>query len=249
MTIPIVCFGKMKSNSDFICVKRGHHTSRRLIYFFFILHFILGLDFGFFNNTSEKTKQITKMYCCIHGLFVCGNVSLYISLNDVEYVLLVWILTMLFQHILNTVVLTFGNYESSFHNLQTSLTFLDSKLIMTHPIKLDDIMILACFLSVIYRILATYFFCTHNKEECVESIVGASIVFLQVLATDSLLIICFFIFYSAHLRLKIFIVFVRNNDSQILECLRIYKSIVDMVEKIKKPFDILVRMFLEITFI
>ncbi|KAL0811936.1 hypothetical protein ABMA28_009342 [Loxostege sticticalis] len=49
----------------------------------------------------------------------------------------------------------------------------------------------------------------------------------------------FFIFYCVHLRLQVFVGFVRNNDCRVLECLGIYKSIVDTVENIKKPFDFL----------
>lgn len=214
--------------------------SKSLKYFFISLHFLLGLDFGFMRSTKTSARLI-QFYSMLHMSGVCINIAIHIYLNmpTLNFIFLFWIITLLFQHSVNCAILTF-TANRSFYILQTSLIAIDLKLCEKRFRSIEMKMIISCLVSAVYRVVVTYLFCSRYVDECVKNLLAAIILSLQVISFDILLIICFFIFYCVYLRLEAFVEFVKNNDCRVLECLNIYKTIVDTVDNIKKPFDILV---------
>lgn len=222
-------------------INPGSEISRSLRYFFISLHFLLGLDFGFMRSTP-KSGTFIQIYCLLHMIGVCINIGtdIYFNLSKVNPFFLFWIISLLVQHSVNSAILTL-TANRSFYNLQNSLIAIDIKLGEERTFEyIEKNIIITCLVSIVYRVGATYLFCSRYADECVKSLLAAAILLLQVISFDILLIISFFIFYCVHLRLQVFVGFVRNNDCRVLECLDIYKSIVDTVENIKKPFDFLV---------
>lgn len=230
----------MVKNTDFIPVRVKNTKSRKIKILFYTLHFVYSLDFGYVKRTP-RNKIWLHIYCFLYVLVSIINLIINAIYTDIDFTVICWIFTILIQHIFTSLALNFISDKSSFYALQKSLMSVDSQFNI--KIHTDNKIILSCVCSVACRVITTYFFCTHFKDECVNSVLGASIAFFQELSSDMLLTIFFFVFYIVYLRLNIFKVVVKNQDIRILEALNVYKNLVDMVDKVKKIIDVLVSTY------
>lgn len=213
---------------------------RNIDCFFIILHIVFGLDFGYFKRRSPRSKLTVKFITLSYCFSVSLAVSIYLLLNyDTRFFVKLYVFYVLIQNIYNVVVLTFS-VDHSFYNFQKTLLLIDSKLLTVDSFNIENKVIISCCLYYIVSVIWSLLYCLRYPEECVQPFVNIG-VFLRLLSFNTVLIVCFFVFYSVYLRMKVFLDFVKNSGgATILECLNIYKSILDAVEEIKKTFDILV---------
>lgn len=231
-----------------MCFKTRNIFCKRIRYFFVFLHIVFCLDFGFVDRPNIKRK-ITVLVLTFFNLFFT------ISLNFINLVIegedasiIVWVITVAAVNIYNVLVLS-CNQDKSFCNALKALFSIDSKLMTEKTytsFSMDAKIIVSWFVHLLCSLVLISIYCSVLIGECIRSYLSAVLTVTQLTSLNTVFIICFFMLYSVYCRMKIFVEFVRNSDEKILDCLNMYRGIVDVLDNIKKLFAFLVSIQLSV---
>lgn len=213
-------------------------------YFYIIQLILFGLDFGFVNRRSPRSK-ITIRILTIVPRAVGTAVLLYFAIrslfvnNTGEYFLIYRIIYLL-QYMFNVLVLSFN---ISYHEFQGMLFAIDGSLYNGNrkSFNSDVGVFVTCLFYYANTIVSAFIFCFRLPMLCAGRNWELVLSNAGRLSSFTVLIVCFFTFYSVYVRMKAFVDLVRNIDGErIKDCLNIYKAIVDAVDKAKKPIYLIV---------
>ncbi|KAL0861548.1 hypothetical protein ABMA27_009056 [Loxostege sticticalis] len=137
--------------------------------------------------------------------------------------------------------LTLVVVKNTFHDFQTDLHSFDAEIEVDSSDCKVDYMILSCFsILFLYRFVTILISCfLFNFLVGCEFDMYAMVIYSNMLiGSDTVLVVYAFVFYSAYLRLKNFTFFVNGLGVDVVSCQYLYKSVADMIEKVKKSFDV-----------
>lgn len=218
-------------------------------FFFFFVHVVLCLDFGFHYNRSRKLRFTFKLFSLIQCIII-NSITLIYFAN--KYGLLLGFL-MLFasvNHCVHVLILTFLNSSHTFYRLQSDLLAVDSKLIIIfNSYSIEFRTIVTTLLFLLLKIIMSIVYCEFSPENCIRPFIFQALYFVQMTAFDVPLIMYYFTLRAVHFRLKIMTERLTNGDMNIVKCRSIYKSLVAFTDKIKKSFDGMVSVFMSIVYL
>lgn len=147
------------------------------------------------------------------------------------------------NHFVNVLILTLLNSAGTFYSLRSELLLIDSKLILVYnSYAIEFRTIITTLLFLLFKIILTTFYCAFTPLYCVRPLAMQAIHFIPTTASDLPLIMYYFIFRAVHFRLKIMTVRLTNDTMDFVKYKSIYKSLVIFTDKIKKSFDVMVRI-------
>lgn len=216
--------------------------SKTMVYFFKMLHTIFALDFGFIKSKSPRTSVLLKLITVAHSSTVFTYLA-FIMLDPKhgyelsDYSISYFIFLLVYYIFTITLLVsrnTYCDYQSDLHSFDAEIEADSSTY------KTEYIIIVWFLVLIIYRTVMSLGYCEIWADECAFSI-GILILYnMAMVGLDTVLVVYTCIFYDAYLRLKRFMLFVENDGKDATSCQYLYKNFVEIIERVKKPFDIMV---------
>lgn len=209
--------------------------------FFILIHIIFGYDYGFFTYQSRNMKILTRIYTVVYGFII--------NLIHLIYILIKMNPLRGFGYILNLI-----------HHLAHILILLhfdkDTFCIFLKDLEIIDLLLninrnsygvglkiaVSIMFTLAYNIILTILYCAKSHKYCLNPMIMQILCFIPIMACYIPLIVTFFMYREVHFRLKKITSCIENLSQNILGYQNVYKALVDTTEKIKKSFDVMVRM-------
>lgn len=217
-------------------------------YFFFFIHILLCLDFGFVQCRSVRSKWIIAILTLMNYIFRAAIILLLYINDGVPIEHLGWFILVSCINLHNVIILSL-NVDKSFYNLLKTLN--EIHYLLTSDGKRSPFnntmtkVIISWFVYMIVYLTVTFVHCAMFEKECPENKVQFSLILIHFSSIHAVLVICFFMLYSVYCELNDFANIVKNSNYEINYYLNIYKRILDLVGLHKKLFDQLVSCLLK----
>lgn len=219
--------------------KSGNSKAFQIISFIFALyHVLFGLDFGFLKLKSAKFKIFFKFFSYGKSLLLCylcvPNIDVFKNVEVFFYY------TISLVHYHTYVILLCFKSDITFCDLLQDLEIIDMGLKVDKSLyNLEIKIILAIFASFFIRATLQTAFCVISRECLLEFWIIVLYIFLNECA-NLVHITNTFVFYSVNCRLNELISILKKPHADIIYLKHIYKSLVDVTEKHKAAFDMVV---------
>lgn len=199
------------------------------------LQLLCALNLGFFAHKPSKLQSALKVYSFFHCVLFVVTVVSQIDISDIN-LFTGWLLVCLTQYLLTVLILSLFKPDTTFCNLHAELRDIDAML----QVKLSnyiEVKIVMCICFCFFeRLLFTFIYC-RMYDGC-QPLWFSYIFVILYLAVDISLMCYAFVFYSISCRLGKLLSCLEADDVEYAQ--RLYKTIVDLVERYKSAFDTLV---------
>lgn len=210
-----------------------------VIVFFKIHHILFGIDFGFFMFRSNKIKVIAKCLSiaqCLMYCFSCLRSIFYPNVHKRFF----WYTIVIVRYVCSVAFLSLSKRDATFCNLFHDLEIVDQGLnVDPGSLNLDVKIVLAAIISISYRLTVGYAYCVVTGS-CVLSIYNKLLLMFILESADFVLIAYTFVFYTIYCRLRKLLSVLETSNCDIVSLHRIYKALMDVTDKQKSAFDLIV---------
>lgn len=222
----------------------ANKMSKLMLIFFRFLHIVFSYDMGFIRFKSSIVKIIYRLISILQSIIISSTVIYFLFLN-LNTFNAVWYSVFIVQFVINVIILNSSTNEMTFFRFQRALLLLDTELKVDSSSYNCEIKIILCiFVSISFRCLLTYSYCSDYIENCIKPLLAEILYCIPWFSLDIILIIYSSIFYSVYCRLVKLTSNLKNTYVDICGCQYLYVSMVDITEQVKATFDIAVRLLI-----
>lgn len=239
---------EVKSLAKFnaMLVETKNEIPKYFITFFYCIHAIYSMDFGFISYKSTRHKIVKKISSITMSFFICAcGFAMMIAYQKVEKNFKPWVVKCLIENLSHVVILTLTPRSKSFYMFIKNLQMIDAKFgVNFNSYRLYIQIIICCFVSFLTKILAASVFCLFfNDFYCRDFIVPNFMVIIPYMSWDYPLIMFYFVFHGSRLRLVMLRNLIKENKFKPKYFQLLYKLLIECTENAKKAFDPLVSLF------
>ncbi|XP_028027739.1 uncharacterized protein LOC114241159 [Bombyx mandarina] len=235
ITMIIVKPAKYKLSDPF----RPEDTSKlseSIIMYFKIFHIFLGIDLGGFRYQNRQVKYAVRLISLIQPLAIYG-LCIYALLKIIANTEFLWYTISFTEYVAMSVAITLFSNEMTYCNFMINLKFIDTKL------KIGDVsfrigvkLISSTILIGVTRCFTTTTYCLLGF--CAKPTAAQILFQIPWLTIDLMLLQYMFIFYACYCRLVKILGILKKRNTDIEEMRRIYKTLVDVLDRARAPFDL-----------
>ncbi|XP_063833877.1 uncharacterized protein LOC135083043 [Ostrinia nubilalis] len=129
--------------------------------------------------------------------------------------------------------------KNTFHDYQIELYSFDAEIFVdSYSYNVEYKIIVWFAMLVMYRCGSFATFYALSLDFIQFPLYNQVLYYLVLLASDIVLLVYAYVFSYAYERMKSFTLFVKKDDVDIVSCHYLYKNLAEMVEKVKKSFDL-----------
>lgn len=217
--------------------------SKTLKHVFVMFHIVFALDFGFIKFKSRKINALIKLvsFAQSTALFLLITTSFFHPNHRGIHTYTAFFLDVLVYYVFTFTLMVAKN---KFRDYQMELNSFDAEIkIVSTTYRIENKIIISFIILVLYRIVMLLLYVNFSHAYTKLPMYIQSIYYyFTLVGFDSVLIVYTFVFYSGYQRLKNFTCFVKNDGADVTSCQYLYKSLTDMIERVKKSFDVVVSM-------
>lgn len=208
-----------------------------------MLHVVFALDFGFIKFKSPGTRVLMKLITLAQSSAVFVYISFVIFEADYLGRYPVWyFMDILLFYIFS---LTLIVSKTTYYDFQIDLNSFDSEIEAdSSSYGVEYKLVIWFLLTLAYRIAMLFVYCVVYLEYYEFPSESLVLYNMSGFGLDTVLMIYTCVYYAAYLRLKRFTSFVKNSGKDVTSCHYLYKSLVEIIERIKM-FDHVVSKLLE----
>lgn len=210
-------------------------------YLFIFFRVVFALNFGFTQFQSSRLKRTDKLLSFIQAsvLFVTFTYLFFYSHSNPYSTW--YFLDVAIYYIFAIILLASKN---SYHDFQLDLYAFDSEIGMdSSKYKVEHKMFLACFILFIFKCSLFASYCVYYQNYCNFPVWIMCGYFIAMLGVNIVILSYAFLFQSVHYRMKKFMSFVKNDNTDVVSCHYLYKTLVEVTEKMKKSYDLVVSWY------
>lgn len=213
--------------------------SSTMKYLFLLYHVVFALDFGFIKFKSPRTKKLFKLLTFCQST-ACILAFFYGYLHEDTDSRHAWFyLDTVIFYICTIIVLLM---KDTYYDFQLDLHSFDAEIqVDSDSYKSHYVLFFCCLSQWILRCSITIVISKMNMSFSPVFQWGHT---AAMYGFNSVLVIYAFLFVSVYCRMKKFTSYVQNQDTDVVSCHYLYKSIVDIAERAKKTFDLVVSILI-----
>lgn len=213
-----------------------------VVMMFRLLYLIFGLDFGYTNFRSHKTKCFVKCVSFIRSVIVC---VMFIVNCNMDYVTLN---TLAYLNYIIVVLILLLSEKRSFCMLHEDLLAVDATLNVHN--KFHDIARTLAILIAIFMLkdIMLFFALIEAMMGRIFNVVGLLSFYFLILTVDIIILVYFNLYYAAYCRIRKLTYVIEDKHNSVICCQHVYRTIILSVEKAKVPFDLVVSVHFAVGF-